>query len=1130
MRHWSSAYLGREPVEPAPCLELARMVQEREAGWTLPDLAQERGPTPVGFLVARNGTRLRYSKFWVEVPIDEAQELDIIVFKHCGMETHCGVVVEPGLMLHVGPKITARVEQYDHEVWAPQISRVLRWHPCDEEATSEGGFVGMPRFGDAGNLLAVDPPYRATILEAVRLMFPKAKAEHLRHMRVVWNGEFVPLERWHSIRPKVWDELLLYTVPGASFNLRSILLLVVAVAAIAISGGVLGPAGLFGGTFGGFFAAGSTSAALLSAAVAIGGALLVNALFPIPKPDTGGQKNVYSINGFQNQANPDQPFPMVLGFIRFDPQLAVMPYTEGVGEDRYITALLLCGQAPVNISDPLIGETPLNDTNFQDFKMEFVEDDEPRTIYLKQVAEEGLSVALDKQDLPHIRRTARDITHWNVELFFPRGLFGVTNKGDRELGSIQLRLRYRRVEEASWTEETLTIDGSFSPFWRTKTVEPGGDRGQWEIELTRLSAFTDETANTSTSCVWSAIRGFRPEPPINYSRRQQLLALRMKANGELNGTIDNLSLMGRLVAMDYEYTTETWVLRETNNPASIARWLRQGPMNEFPDPDENIDLDDLAEWHDYNRINGLQYNKWVTGGPTRDDLLEEVCIAGNAQPFYRGDKWTVIIDRTQTLFRDHINATNCLDVQEIVEPRKFPDGFRTTFRDETFGYKEVSRVVPFPGFSGVPEITEFIPTPGKTDPDDIWMTLRRRQYEAIYRDRTYVVHRDVQHFGLQRGQATLLSHYILQDQSVSSRVKEVRDDGVLLFDPVNFVEGTTYRGYFSRSDGTVFSRGLEGIGETAWMTYTEGSTDEVPEEGYVVTVAPDDQPPREVIVRDIQMERNGRSTLTLVPHAPEIETFMATEVPEPWDGRFGTPADADSTAPTTPRIIAVRSSQESAGGTSLEIAVAPGLASVPVKRYEIEHKLVAESAYSIVDVDETSPIAVVTGEYVEGDEIDIQVRAFSFEDVPSDYAVYDGPYVYGVNDTRALDVVGADIAEIQSGLWELSWTLETAESGVTYDPLYGVLVRGREGIWDDWYDLNELHEQPLTSTPWALPVDLTGESFYTIAVRSVSIFEEEGAPYFLYYAQTEEGFAAFVDDDDDFFADDEDDILVEEAD
>ncbi|HJP97426.1 MAG TPA: hypothetical protein VJ862_02580 [Rhodanobacteraceae bacterium] len=135
------------------------------------------------------------------------------------------------------------------------------------------------------------------------------------------GGIEVPEHMWDRVRPRAGVPVHVRVYPQGGNGgkwLRTILLVVVMIAAVAVTYGAA--AGLFGA---GTLAAGSMSAALAGAAIGIVGSLVVNALIPPPTPKglNGGASNPFqqlnSITGTSNQANPYGVIPCVVGKMRF---------------------------------------------------------------------------------------------------------------------------------------------------------------------------------------------------------------------------------------------------------------------------------------------------------------------------------------------------------------------------------------------------------------------------------------------------------------------------------------------------------------------------------------------------------------------------------------------------------------------------------------------------------------------------------------------------------------------------------------------------------------------------------------------------------------------------------------------
>ncbi|MBR9840511.1 MAG: phage tail protein, partial [Rhodobacteraceae bacterium] len=119
-------------------------------------------------------------------------------------------------------------------------------------------------------------------------------------------------EWWGQVRPKPGVRVVIRLVPGND-GLRTVLLAVVSIAAVALAGPVAGLVGLGGSQFG---------ISLTAMALNFLGAALVNSLVPPVTPEETDRRNRYTLSGWNNQLRPDAPVPWALGRHRYAPPFA----------------------------------------------------------------------------------------------------------------------------------------------------------------------------------------------------------------------------------------------------------------------------------------------------------------------------------------------------------------------------------------------------------------------------------------------------------------------------------------------------------------------------------------------------------------------------------------------------------------------------------------------------------------------------------------------------------------------------------------------------------------------------------------------------------------------------------------
>lgn len=832
---------------------------------------------------------------------------------------------------------------------------------------------------------------RTSVAEMVALAFPGLPASRLA--RVTIGEHVIAPELWHRVRPREGATVVIRLVPQGSDTLRSILTVAVLVAAVA-AGQFYAPelaGALLPGSFTGFGAATATAGtisavgSLATAGFALAGSLLLNALIPAPSlSDPGNSTSLLAITGLQNSANPGGVIPSILGRHRYAPPYAAPPYTEVIGNDQYVIAAFLFGHGPLNLYNHQLGDTPIG--NFADVQIEIrqgLPGDTPLTLYPQQVIEDSLSINLRQDAGPISRFTARDVTEVSVDLTFAQGLVYIDDKGRNSLVEVDVQIRQRKVGDVAWTSLGISqfIDKTRQPLRRSvRWTLP--ERGQYEIELTRISSDYDDRSSIIARSDWTAIRSFRPESPFNYDEPVAMVALRVRASNQLNGVINNYNAVAALLCADWDSASSSWIVRETSNPASLSRYAWQGPANVRPKADAELDLDKFADWHEFCAAKGLTYNRVHDYNATRLEVLRDISAAGRATPQDPGSKWGVVIDRPQETYVSAISPRNSWDFQGATPYPLFPDAFRVRFIDATGNWNQAERIVPFPGIDpDTVEVTEDLDLPGVTNPDQVWRAARRRQYELIHRPHSYTVSQDWESLVLTRGDLAPLNHDVLDRDQVAARIRSIDGQLITLDTAVTMQAGRSYALVVRLADGSSVRRSV--------ITLVEGETAGLSLVGDLGGIAPGDMalfgttvkgPAIDVVVKNVERGDNLTARLTLVDAAPQIDELTDAEVPPAWDGRVGEVIDVSALVPGVPVITDI--STDAATG-AIAVSIVPGGGVAVPATYVVSHRIHGGGSFTVM-----APIAAsvgvqgITG-YLATDAVDIKVRAVSTYGVSS---------------------------------------------------------------------------------------------------------------------------------------------------
>jgi hypothetical protein len=840
--------------------------------------------------------------------------------------------------------------------------------------------------------LQVEPG--ASIAQMIALALPQAEGALRERLRVTIGEHVVLPGLWHAVRPKAGTQVMIRAVPGNDI-LRNVLTVAVTVGALAL---------------GQFYAAGLAEAlsvsqgvasALITGTTLLAGTLLINALVP-PRTDAK-DKPSYAIQGLQNQLTPDGVVPLILGFVRYAPPYAARPYTQAVGDDRFVITSFCCGYGPVSMANWRIGETPIE--RYSDVNLETrtgYAGDAPLTLYPQQVIEEALSVELQTSQVPtggpEIRTTAADCTSCEIDTTYPGGVFGADKEGAYVPFTVVVttRIRLAGSGDAGWSGGPAIVVTAKKPKALTRTTAiTFPTRGRYEIELTRTTPDWDEADQSKRDVqkhgrsVWSVLRSIRPEYPIAFDKPLALAACRIRATGQLNGMLDALNADMRSVCPDWDAASGAWIARETNNPASLFRWVLTGPAITYPLDWDEIDAA-LPDWHAFCFAKGLTYNRVHDYEASVLDVLSDVAAAGRASPQDSGTAWGVVIDRALSVVSAHISPRNSWGFSGERPYVVFPDAFRVSFLDETNSFAKAERVVPWPDFTGDVKVTEKLDLPGITNPDLVWKEARRRQYELIHRPDTYTVNQDFESLTVGRGDRVQLSHDVLDRAQVAARVKGVNGATVVLDELVTFVAGQTYACRFRRDDGTSLLRTVTGYGETSVLSLT-GAGD-APGVGNLALFGVSSRESIACTVKGVEAMENFTARLTLIDHAPEIEALVDAEVVPAWSGRAGAEAQTNTGTPLVPTISDVVSGRQAADSASdtnpypvVVLVTEDGTNTVPIASFQARSRRVGTEAWSVATGTVSSGAVLLSG-YAKGDAIEVQSQSISAAAVPSGWS------------------------------------------------------------------------------------------------------------------------------------------------
>lgn len=901
----------------------------------------------------------------------------------------------------------------------------------------------LPHLDPGAGRRVLELPQGLTLAEIVAAALPGMGPEDHGHIRLQLATEAgsapVLPEAWRHVRPRPGVTVVLRVVPGRG-GLGSILSLIVSVAAVSL-GQVWAPALANATGLGVKFAGG-----LITAGASIAGAMLVNALVPVPQPKERETTPSYAISGWKNEQRPDAPLPDLHGQLRYAMPWICPPYMEIVGRRLHYRGVLTAGAGRVKFSELRIGQTPFEDYDELIVETrEGVAGDEPIYLYPRQVLEEATNIELtrpyprddqneiidgsDPEETPVERWTAVESWGCTVIIGLPRGLGKFDDEGDIQSQDVQIRIRTRQ-EGGEYVEvTTLDIrDNTDEVIYASHTwVFPA--RGRWQVEVTRM---TGERTNPRTldTTQLVAIQSIRPEHPINSPVPLALVGLKIRATAQLNGSLDQITAICERYGRHWNgvaWSDDTL----SSNPAAAFLRLLQGPQNPFPAPDAEIDLDQIADWYSWCVAQGLHFDDVFEEAQSFGEALATVCRAGRATWRHDGVRWGVVIDRPQEISVDHLSPRNAAELSargSYIDP---PHAFRARFRDASNDYEWAERECIWPGYEGDVTLTEMIDLPGKTDPAEVWRELRRLQLVLIYRDEDIPVVQSGRAQVATRGDQVMLSSDVLDVRQRAARVTRIEGALVELDELLEMAPGTDYALLFRSYADAEDVLGQTTIRHLVWRAGPSRLVQLVdpldlpavrPTLGELVHFGAVGAVSAAMIIKGVSAGEGDTRVLSLVAAAPEIDAILAeTEIPD-WSGRIGTILEGSMT-PLAPLYVSIRSDpvpiyetiDEGEGSSHTEITgyrytVTVTLAPDPrefalLQGWQVDWRLgpldpwnetwssdtppapdEIEWLYDLVSTPTDSSIVIDSPEFELSDTVTIRARAIAIDTTPGPYA------------------------------------------------------------------------------------------------------------------------------------------------
>lgn len=563
--------------------------------------------------------------------------------------------------------------------------------------------------------------------------------------------------------------------------------------------------------------------------------------------------------------------------------------------------------------------------------------DDPLTLYTVDIQEDALAIELE-QGVENVQTSGLDADEISIDIAC-NSLMGLSADGSTYGYTVNFTVTYR---ETGTSGEWLIPEGTdangdpasaISMTGNTKSQVRGNlrwklpARGQYDIKVERNTP--PDTVWTASVSYWVAMRTIKNEDPINFPFPLAKTAMRIKASGRLNGTVDEFKGTLTSICPDWDAEAETWITRATQNPASSYRQVLQGDQNQKTLADPRIDLENLQYWHEYCETEGWKYNKYIDYRCTVEELLREIAAAARSSLTRIDSKVGVIIDEPKPFtigpaFTPRNIIKNSFQSSVVIIER--PQAYRCPFVNEDMQYQQDERIVLTDGYQiddldawGVshPEypaasIFEQLDLPGVTDAELIFRHARYQ--DAVARLRGFESPQfgtDIEWLVATRGDRVKLAHDVMLAGLSWGRVKELvmeiigytEDEppepiysgalgGVVVDEILPMEEGKSYVLRFRLADNTSLLCPIDTeVGEPKEATFTTPipALDDWPAVGDLFLFGEAGLEANDLLIKSILPDSNLNATVVAVPYDENIYLADVGTIPN-HNPKISTPA------------------------------------------------------------------------------------------------------------------------------------------------------------------------------------------------------------------------------------------------
>lgn len=401
--------------------------------------------------------------------------------------------------------------------------------------------------------------------------------------------------------------------------------------------------------------------------------------------------------------------------------------------------------------------------------------------------------------------------------------------------------------------------------------------GNYKVRVTRLSTSSSSTTQVMDELVWIDMISRVNRKAINTTKRHVFLEVRIKASGQLNGAIDNLSATCTSVLRKFDGVN--WVLEPTRNPAWIYADILCGEVAKKPIDRSRLHTPSLVEWANYcdaiptSTTPGLSYfmprytcDFVLDFDTTVQGLLQQVTSAAQATPNLIDGKYGVLLDINRGTPVQIFTPRNSWGFESSRNYSPKPHAVKVQFIDPASNWQPKEFTVYDTGYNelNATEIQE-LPTFGVTNLELATRYARYVMAQFRLRQETMSIQVDFENLVCTRGDYVQITQDVMKVGGTPARVKSISGNQIKIDDRIEIAPGSY--GYTFRSNtGTIHTNTLTIVDSE---TFNLNGTP-LPQVGNLIVIGQVGSIVFDCIVKAITPSNDFTATLTLVEKAEAV--------------------------------------------------------------------------------------------------------------------------------------------------------------------------------------------------------------------------------------------------------------------